>query len=72
MKTEKAFEGTNTLDVKEVINALIKISAFNSNIDKNLRIVCLKIIRKVVEQENKKLTTPSFKWESEDWIHYRQ
>jgi len=57
--------------VKEVINALIKISAFNSDIDKNLRIVCLKIIRKVIEQENKNLTTPAFKWDSEDWVHYR-
>lgn len=54
MKTQAAFEGTNTLDVKEVINALIKISDINSDIDKILRIVCLKVIRKVVELENKK------------------
>jgi hypothetical protein len=69
--SEKAFEGTNTLDVKEIINALIKISAYNSDIDKNLRTVCLKVIRKVVEQENKGATQPAFKWETEDWAIYR-
>lgn len=71
MKTENAFGGANTLDVKEIINALIEISDIDSDIDKNLRIVCLKVIRKVVELENKNLTTPAFKWESEDWHNFR-
>lgn len=51
-KTENAFGGTNTLNVKEIINALIRISDTESNIERTLRIVCLKIIRKVVELEN--------------------
>jgi hypothetical protein len=32
--------------------------------------VCLKIIRKVVELVNKKMSNPAFEWESEDWINY--
>jgi hypothetical protein len=31
----------------------------------------LKVIRKVVEQETP-CTTPAFKWQSEDWVHFRQ
>ena len=31
----------------------------DSDIDKNLRVICLKVIRKVVEQENKGKTTPA-------------
>ena len=54
MKTEEAFKGINTLDVIEIITALISISDIQSDIDKQLRIVCLKVIRKVVELENKK------------------
>jgi hypothetical protein len=52
------------LNVKEIINALIRISDTDSNIERALRIVCLKIIRKVVELENKTLTTPAFEWEA--------
>ena len=52
------------MNVKEIINALIRISDTDSNIERALRIVCLKIIRKVVELENKTLTTPAFEWEA--------
>lgn len=51
LKTDIAFEGTNTLNVKDIIDALIKISDVQSDIDKSLRIITLKIIRKVVELE---------------------
>lgn len=71
MKTEEAFGGQNTLDVKEIINALIKISDIESDIDKILRIVCLKIIRKVVELVNRNQTTPAATWDPEDWMIYR-
>jgi|TARA_B110001450_G_C17452302_1_gene412557 hypothetical protein len=70
LKSQIAFDGINTLDVKDLINSLIKISNISSSIDKDLRIVCLKVIRKVVELENKKLDTPSSEWESEDWSNY--
>lgn len=64
-KSERAFEGINTLEVEEIIKALIDISAFKSNIDKKLRVVCLKIIRKVIEQENTPETNPAFDWDGE-------
>ena len=70
-KTQKAFDGNNTLIVKEIINALISISDTDSSIERPLRIVCLKIIRKVVELENKTLTTPAFEWDTEDWENFR-
>jgi len=58
--------------VKDIIRALIDISSINSDIDKNLRIVCLKVIRKVVELENKgDNTTPAAEWESEDWANFK-
>ena len=66
-KTEKAFGGTNTLDVKELIQSLIVVSDVDTQIDSNLRIICLKVLRKVIEMENKNLTTPASEWESDDW-----
>lgn len=69
LKTEDAFGGMNTLDVKEVINSLIKISDIQSDIEKTLRIVCLKVIRKVVELENKKSTQVASEWDG-DWVNF--
>lgn len=51
-KTETAFNGSNTLDVKDLIQSLIQISGIESDIDPNLRIICLKVMRKVIELEN--------------------
>ena len=51
--TEQAFKGTLTIKIKEILCALVKFSDISSDIDKNLRIVCLKVIRKVIELENK-------------------
>lgn len=66
-----AFGGTNTLNVKEIIFALIRISDTESNIERALRIVCLKIIRKVVELENQNSTTPAFEWEADNWENFK-
>jgi len=49
--------------VKDIIDALIKISDVQSDIDKSLRIITLKIIRKVVELEVQNENTPAFEWE---------
>jgi hypothetical protein len=51
-KTEIAFEGANTIEINELIQSLIKVSDTDSNIDANLRIICLKVMRKVIEMEN--------------------
>jgi len=50
-KSEKAFDGLNTLDVKELIQSLIAVSGVGTGIDANLRIICLKVFRKIIEME---------------------
>lgn len=70
-KTDAAFSGMNTIGREEIVNSLIHISGIDSNIDKNLRIVCLKILRKVVELEVKGTTAPACEWDAADWSLYR-
>ena len=69
-KTEKAFNGTNTLDVNELIQSLITVSDIDTDIEPNLRIICLKVIRKVIEMENKSKTTPASTWYQDDWSKF--
>jgi hypothetical protein len=71
-KSTLAFEGTNTLITEDIIKSLINMTDINSEIEKNLRTTSLKILRKVIEQENKGHTTPSSDWESEDWLKYKR
>jgi len=71
-KTEKAFDGFNTLGVEELIKSLIMLSDIDTDIEPNLRIICLKVIRKVIELENKKLTTPSSTWMADDWSSFEE
>jgi len=66
-KTEIAFAGTNTLYVEDLIGSLIKVSDIDSDILPNLKIINLKVIRKVVELENKNCNDPALDWEAEDW-----
>ena len=70
-KSEATFEGTNTLDVKDLINSLIKISGIESDIHPDLRLVCLKVIRKVVELEYIGATDPALDWDDE-WERYAE
>lgn len=71
-KTEVAFDGSNTLDVKELIHSLINISGIASDIDPNLRIICLKVMRKVVELENLSAeAAPALDWDDE-WEKYEE
>lgn len=62
IKTEAAYDGMNTINVKDLISSLIRISDRSSDIDPNLKIICLKVIRKLIEMENKSTNTPSCKW----------
>lgn len=71
-QSEAAFGGVNTIEVEDILGALIKISDIQSDIDKNLRIVCLKIIRKTIEMECRGATKPASEWETEQWSNYRQ
>jgi hypothetical protein len=69
-KSEAAFGGKNTLETKEILKALIKLTDVQSEIDKDLRKTALKILRKIIEMENKDLTTPAAEWDTDDWSKY--
>jgi hypothetical protein len=50
-KSLKAFEGLNTLDVTELIQSLVMVSGVGTGVEANLRIICLKVFRKIIEME---------------------
>ena len=62
----------NTISREEILEALINISGVESDIDKDLRIVCLKILRKAVELEVPNSSSPAVEWEPDHWTRYRQ
>jgi hypothetical protein len=66
-KTLTAFKGANTITVKEFINYLIKSTDITSDIPTSLKTQSLKIIRKVIESENKAVTSLAMEWENEDF-----
>jgi hypothetical protein len=39
---------------------------------KDLHITGLTLIRKIIEVENKEITSPSADWEGEDWAEYEE
>ena len=69
-KSEKGFNGSNTLDTTEILKSLIRITDVQSEIDTDLRCISLKILRKIIEMENKDLTTPAAEWDTDDWAKY--
>ena len=66
-KTQDAFKGANTIEVREYIGSLIKSTDITSEIPAALRTQSLKIIRKVIESENKNSTASALDWEIEQW-----
>lgn len=70
-KTQAAFKGANTIQVKDFIGSLIKSTDVTSDVPWQLRTQSLKIIRKVIESENKQSTLPAKDWETEDWEAYK-
>lgn len=70
-KTKEAFKGANTIEVRDFINSLIKSTDIESDIPTALRTQSLKIIRKVIESENKSRITPAIKWEGDDYANFR-
>ena len=69
-KSEIGFGGKNTLETKDILKSLIKLTDVQSEIDKDLRKTALKILRKIIEMENKDLTTPAAEWDTDDWSQY--
>lgn len=70
-KTKEAFKGANTIEVGQFINSLIQSTDVTSDIPTPLRTQSLKIIRKVIESENKSCITPAIKWENDDYAPFR-
>ena len=66
-RTEEVFGGVNTINNTELIQSLIKVSDFDSDIEPQLRIICLKVIRQVIELENKKSDEAAIYWNPEDY-----
>jgi hypothetical protein len=69
--TTEAFRGANTIEVKDFIDSLIKSTDIDSDIPTRLRTQSLKIIRKVIESENKMCKTSAIEWEGEDYEPYK-
>lgn len=67
VRTEEVFGGINTINNTELIQSLIKVSDFDSDIEPQLRIICLKVIRQVIELENKKSDQAAIYWNPEDY-----
>lgn len=57
--------------MKEFINSLIKSTDVTSDIPTKLRTQSLKIIRKVIESENKNSILPAINWEGDDFVPFR-
>lgn len=57
--------------MKDFINSLIKSTDIESDIPTKLRTQSLKIIRKVIESENKNLKTSAIEWEGEDFEPFK-
>jgi len=70
-KTAAAFKGANTIEVKDFICSLIKSTDVTSDIPTSLRTQSLKIIRKVIESENKNCPTSAIEWETDDWAPFK-
>lgn len=70
-KSKEAFKGANTIEVKDFINSLIKSTDVTSDIPTSLRTQSLKIIRKVIESENKNCTTSALEWDTEDYLPFK-
>ena len=70
-KTAASFKCANTIEVKDFICSLIKSTDVTSDIPTSLRTQSLKIIRKVIESENKNCPTSAIEWETDDWAPFK-
>ena len=66
-RTEDAFSGLCTLEFPELCSALMQLIDPDEK-DVQQGIMALKIFRKIIERENKKFSTPSANWQTEDYI----
>lgn len=67
----QSFGEDNSIRVEDLVISLIKLLHIsNGAIKKDERLVGLKIFRKMVEVENREMTTPASEWDTEDWSYY--
>ena len=66
--TEESFEN---LTFASIVSALLQMLD-KKELSKNLHLIGLQIVRKLIEVENRNLVTPSADWETDDYIEYKQ
>jgi hypothetical protein len=72
-RTMKEFGNGSEIKFNEIIESLIGlVDVEGITLPKDLQIMGLKIIRKVIEVENKDFTTPAAEWDTDDWSKYEQ
>lgn len=70
--SEQIYNGANTISQADFLKSIISSSDITSDIPTKLRTQSLKIVRKVIESENKSSTLSAAEWESEDWMPYKE
>ncbi len=72
-KSALGFEGQCTLETREILVSLIKLTDVNEiKIAPQFTALAFKILRKVIEMENVQNTKPAADWETEDWANYAE
>lgn len=67
----KNYDGNNAKEVNEILTALINLlNPEISTLDKSMTLRGLKLLRKIIEVENKNCATPASEWDTEDWIQF--
>lgn len=69
----------DSFNLKSFVNVSYNpiVSSFMTLLDsrcmtKELHITCLTLLRKIIEVENKELTSPAADWDGEDWASYEK
>jgi hypothetical protein len=71
-KTYPSFGKINTITFKEIIAALLELfDTTKSKLSRDLILTGIKILRKMIEIENKDYTTPSSEWDTDHYSKYK-
>ena len=63
-------ESFKNLSFQSVVCAILNLIDSNT-LSKDLHISGLRLIRKIVEVENKNLVTPAADWDTDDWVEFK-
>ena len=70
--TKTVYNGAHTIMQADFLKSIIASSDITSDIPTKLRTQSLKIVRKIIESENKSSTLSASEWETEDWMPFRE